>query len=152
MYVKKSTLTPNFSLASVWRVCYTKDVHRAPTKTRELKMQDWRNKKNIDSIDIHKCEPQTYRETISRLFQILLNLQVAEGYPKEYGCQHTSFADWTKPEDYLETETFGAIAKAIICLAGPVILECYLHTGEVDFSLANRKDYKSDAPNQDVRE
>ena len=106
----------------------------------------------IDLIDIHRCEPQTYRETISRLFQILLNLQVCQGYPKEYGCQHTSFADWSKPEDYFKANAFGAISKAIICLAGEEILEFYLNSGEVDFSLANRKDYKSDAPNQDVRE
>ena len=42
MYAKKSTLTPHFSLASVWRVCYTKGVPfmwGTLTKARELKME-----------------------------------------------------------------------------------------------------------------
>jgi len=107
---------------------------------------------NNDLIGGDKLSAQTYRDTLLGLFSVLRSTQVSEGRPESYGCQHKSFADWSKPEDIDEHGTFGAIAKAIICLAGPVILECYLNTDEIDFSLANRKDYKSDAPNQDVRE
>ena len=71
----------------------------------------------------------TYHETITSLFNLLIQANLADSELKE---------KWQKGFDASSTSYYGHIEKAIVSIAGNAILDFYNESNELDLSLASR--------------